>query len=181
MAALIGAGLLYPALVYVGRSAVPPLAFVALALALIGARFAVCSSPLARVWRLPLVGAAGLIALLAALDGTLAVKAYPVLLSLGTGLVFAASLLRPPSLIETFARLREPDLPPDGQAYCRTVTVVWTVWLMLNAAIAGGLAVWGSDEAWALWTGIIAYAVMGVLFGGEFLVRHAVRRRHARA
>jgi len=34
-----------------------------------------------------------------------------------------------------FARLREPDLPAEGQAYCRTVTKVWTAWLLANAAI----------------------------------------------
>ena len=180
-AALVVASLLYPGLVYAGRAAVPPLAFVALALALIGVRLAASSSPTARVWRLPLAGAAVVIAALAALDGQLAAKAYPVVLSLGTAAVFGVSLLRPPSLIERFARLQEPDLPPEGQAYCRTVTVVWTVWLVANAAIAAALAVWGSDAAWALWTGIVAYVVMGVLFGGEFLIRRVVRRRHAGA
>lgn len=180
-AALIAAGILYPALVYTGRASVPPLAFVALALVLIGARIAVCSSPAAKVWRLPLTAAGGAVAVLAGLDGALAAKAYPVVLSLGTAVVFGLSLLRPPSLIESFARLREPDLPPEGQAYCRTVTLVWTLWLVLNAAVAGALALWGSEAAWALWTGLIAYLVMGGLFGGEVLVRRVVRRRSARA
>ena len=181
VAALVATGALYPVLVYYGRALVPPLAFVAVALALIGLRFAVCSSPAARVWRLPLAAAAALVGVLAAFDGALAAKTYPVGLSLGTAAVFAASLLHPPSLVERFARLREPDLPPAGQAYCRTVTVMWTVWLLLNAAIAGMLALWGSDEAWALWTGLVAYLVMGVLFGGEFLIRRSMRRRHAGA
>ncbi len=180
-AALVAASILYPGLVYAGRATVPPLAFVALALMLIGARLAVSTSPAARVWRLPLAAAAVLIAALAALDGQLAAKAYPVVLSLGAAAVFGASLLRPPSLIERFARLQEPDLPPEGQAYCRIVTVVWAVWLVVNALVAAGLALWGSDTAWALWTGVVAYMVMGVLFGGEFLVRRVVRRRHAGA
>lgn len=180
-AALVAASLLYPGLVYAGRAAVPPLAFVALALALIGVRFAASSSPIARVWRLPLAGAAAVIAGLAALDGPLAAKAYPVVLSLGTAAVFGVSLFRPPSLVERFARLQEPDLPPQGQAYCRTVTIVWTVWLVANAAVAAALALWGSDALWALWTGIVAYVVMGSLFGGEVLVRRTVRRRHAGA
>lgn len=41
VAALVVAGALYPVLVYGGRALVPPLAFVAVALALIGARFAI--------------------------------------------------------------------------------------------------------------------------------------------
>lgn len=177
-AVLVGASLLYPALVYAGRGAVPPLAFVAVALALIGLRLAGSTGP-ARVWRLPLAGAALVIGALALLDGGLAAKAYPVVLSLGTAAVFGLSLVRPPSLIERFARLREPDLPPAGQAYCRVVTMVWTAWLVLNAVIAAALALWGSDEAWALWTGVVAYLVMGALFGGEVLVRRVLRRRAA--
>jgi uncharacterized membrane protein len=180
-AALVAASLLYPGLVYAGRAAVPPLAFVALALTLIGGRVAVSSSPVWRVWRLPLALAAAVIAGVAALDGHLAAKAYPVALSLGAAAVFGVSLLRPPSLIERFARMQEPDLPTKGQAYCRTVTIVWTVWLVANAIVAAALALWGSDAMWALWTGIVAYLVMGALFGGEFLIRRVVRRRHAAA
>ena len=181
MAALVAASILYPGLVYAGQAAVPPLVFVAVALALIGARLAMSGSPGARVWRMPLVGAGVAVAALAAVDGHLAAKAYPVVLSLGMAALFGASLLRPPSLIERFARLHEPDLPPAGQAYCRTVTVVWTVWLLVNAAVAAALALWGSDAAWALWTGVVAYLVMGVLFAGEVAVRQRVRRGRAGA
>ena len=71
--------LLYPGIVYLCRSVVPPLAFVAVALALIGLRLATLRSPVGRVWRTPLATAATIIAALAALDTPLAVKAYLVL------------------------------------------------------------------------------------------------------
>jgi len=177
-AVLLGAaGVLYPLLVYIGRAAVPPLAFVGVALALIALRLAVSRGSLARPWRAPLAGAAVAIAVLAPLDAQLAAKAYPVVLSLGVAALFGASLVRPPSLIERFARLTEPDLPPAGQAYCRKVTMAWTVWLLANAAVAAALALWGSEAAWALWTGLIAYLVMALLIGGEVLVRRRVRGR----
>ncbi|CAO3424043.1 hypothetical protein [Azospirillum doebereinerae] len=181
MAALAAIGLAYPGLVYIGRSALPPLAFVAIALGLIGLRLALARTALWRAWRLALWTAAGLVAGLAFLDQHLAAKAYPVALSLGAMAVFAASLYRPPSVIERFARLTEPDLPVEGQAYCRVVTVVWTVWLFLNAVVAAGLALAGEDRLWAVWTGGVAYGVMALLFGGEVLVRRFVRRRHAGA
>src|SRR5262249_4208026 len=75
------------------------------------------------------------------------------------------------------ARLREPDLPLAGQSYCRKVTIVWAVWLSANTIIAAALALAANDEAWAIWTGFIAYLVMGALFAGEMAVRHIVRRR----
>jgi uncharacterized membrane protein len=153
------------------------MAFVAVALTLIGLRLTTLRSPVGRVWRIPLVTAATVIAVLAALDPPLAVKAYPVAVSLAALSVFAATLLYPPSLIERLARLREPDLSLAGQSYCRKVTIVWTVWLSANTIIAAGLALAASDEAWAIWTGFIAYLVMGALFAGEMAVRHIMRSR----
>ena len=75
----------------------------------------------------------------------------------------------------------EPDMPAAGQTYCRIVTLIWTVWLVVNAAIAALLAIWASEEAWALWTGFLAYLIMGVLLGGEMLIRPRVRARTVRA
>lgn len=173
--AVVAATLLYPGIVYFCRSVVPPLAFVAVALALIALRLATLRSPVGRVWRMPLMTAATIIAVLAALDTPLAVKAYPAAVSLAAASVFAATLLYPPSLIERLARLREPDLPPAGQSYCRKVTIVWTVWLSANTIIAAALALAAYDEAWAIWTGFIAYLVMGALFAGEMAVRRILR------
>jgi uncharacterized membrane protein len=173
--AVVAASLLYPGFVYLCRSFVPPLAFVVMALTLIVVRLATLRSPAGRVWRMPLVTAAAIIAVLAGLDTPLAVKAYPAAVSLVAASVFAATLLYPPSLIERIARVREPDLPPAGQSYCLKVTIVWTVWLSTNTIIAAALALAGNDEAWAIWTGFIAYLVMGALFAGEMAVRRIVR------
>jgi len=175
--ALAIATLLYPGIVYVTRTVVPPLAFVAVALALIGLRLATLRSPIDQVWRAPFVIAATGIVLLAALDTPLAVKAYPVAVSLAAASVFGATLLHPPSLIERFARLREVDLPPAAHSYCRKVTIVWTVWLSANTIIAAILALPGNDAAWALWTGLVAYLIMGALFACEIVVRHIIRGR----
>jgi uncharacterized membrane protein len=175
--ALAIATLLYPGIVYVTRTVVPPLTYVAVALALIGLRLATLRSPIDRVWRAPLVIAATVIAFLAALDTPLAVKAYPVAVSLAVASVFGATLLHPPSLIERFARLREVDLPPAAHSYCRKVTIVWTVWLSANTIIAAILALPGNDAAWALWTGLVAYLIMGALFASEIVVRHIIRGR----
>jgi len=169
-------GVAYPGFVYAGRASLPPLAFVAAALGMICLR-AAASHDAARPWRYPLAVAAVAIATIAIADQSLAVKAYPCVLGLAAASVFGLSLVYPPSLIERFARLREPELPAEGKAYCRTVTKVWTAWLIANAAIAGWLAATGSDEAWVLWTGVISYLVSGCLFAGEFTVRRILRAK----
>ena len=178
-AALAIAGMSYPAVVYFGRSAVSSEAFIAAAVVIIGTRVATLTPAGARLWKRPLLIAVAAIILVAVLSPALAVKAYPVVLSLAAALAFAVTLFSPPSLIERFARLHDPELSPAGQAYCRRVTWVWTCWLLINALIAGILGLSGHDAAWALWTGFIAYLIMGGLFAGEFVVRQIVRGRVA--
>jgi uncharacterized membrane protein len=169
------ATLSYPALVYFilqhhgARALVLPLAGLALA------RFI-----LKREW----IWGAGvlLLALLALLTNhSLPVKLYPAVVSLSFLAVFGYSLYKPPSFVERIARLREPDLPPQAVMYTRRVTFVWCIYFLVNAAIAAGLALWGSDRDWALYSGAVSYVLAGLLFAGEFLVRQYLRRkwRHA--
>jgi len=177
--ALLG-GLAYPPLVYFGLSRLPPGVIVLFGLALIGLRLlgswraerqAVVAGGLA----LALAGA-GLVALLL-LSPVLAVLAYPIVISLATAAIFALSLIRPPSVIERIARLREPDLPPRAVAYTRRVTMVWTAFLVVNALVSAATAAWAPLSIWTLWNGLISYLLMGTLFLGEFAVRRIVRRR----
>ena len=84
---------------------------------------------------------------------------------------FGWSLRAGPPLVERFARLVDPDLPDFCVPYCRKVTIVWCVFLAANALCAGLLAWLGSFEAWALYTGFIAYLLLGAAFAGEFILR----------
>lgn len=100
----------------------------------------------------------------------------PVLMSVSFLALFGSSLARPPTMIERFARLQDPDLPPRGVAYCRTVTKVWCGFFAVNATVALWTVWYGDLQVWTLYNGLIAYLLMGVLFGVEFLVRLRVKR-----
>ncbi|HEY1360768.1 MAG TPA: hypothetical protein VGF60_00910 [Xanthobacteraceae bacterium] len=156
-----------------------PLAFAAGACILLAVRAFWGEQHWSRELRAPLLVAIVLIAGLALLDGALAAKAYPVVLSAGLALLFGLSLRQPRSLVERFAELSGDVLSPAGRRYCRRVTLVWSIWLALNTAVSAGLALAGSLAAWTLWTGLIAYVVTGAIFGGEFMLRRMLRRRHA--
>jgi uncharacterized membrane protein len=106
-------------------------------------------------------------------------KLYPVVVSAVLLALFAASLVYPPSAIERFARLREPDLPPEAVAYTRRVTQVWCLFFIFNGITAFATALWASDAAWTLYNGLISYCLMGVLMAAEWLVRRRVRARIA--
>lgn len=99
------------------------------------------------------------------------VLSYPVFMNVLMFSLFFASLLHPPSAIERLARLRHPDLPPEGIAYTRRVTQVWCGFFVANGGIAAWTAFVGSREIWVLYNGLISYLLMGALFAGEWLFR----------
>ena len=100
---------------------------------------------------------------------------YPVLVTLCALFFFAQSLQTVP-MIERFARLRHPNLPPEGQIWCRRVTQVWCGFFVINAIIA----LWTTTQSQAIWTlynGCISYILMGILFVGEYLLRIRAQKR----
>jgi uncharacterized membrane protein len=103
-------------------------------------------------------------------------RLYPAFMNAAMLLAFAQTLISPPSMIERFARLVEPDLPESGVRYTRAVTWIWVGFFIVNGAIAGYTAVYSSWETWTLYNGVVAYVAMGALFLGEFLVRPFFRR-----
>jgi uncharacterized membrane protein len=110
-------------------------------------------------------------------NGWFPLKLYPVLVNLALLGVFAYSLIFPPSMIERFARIREPDLPAEAIGYTRRVTRVWCVFFFVNGAFAFITALWASPAIWTLYNGLIAYLMMGLLFGGEYFTRWHFKKR----
>ena len=108
---------------------------------------------------------------------TVAVLYYPALVNAALLVVFAASLFRPPSVVERIARLRDPELPPAAVVYTRRVTLAWTVFFALNGAAALYTARFTPLETWALYNGLIAYLLIGALFAVELAIRSVVKRR----
>lgn len=116
---------------------------------------------------------------IASIDATLSVRLYPAFMNLAMLVTFAATLWRPPSMIERFARILEPDLPESGVRYTRNVTVVWIAFFAINGGIALWTALYASWRTWTIYNGMLAYLAMGVLFSAEYLVRRRVRARYA--
>jgi len=106
------------------------------------------------------------------LQNALWLKFYPVLMSLGSASVFAYTLIRPPTMIERFARLHQLDLPESGVRWTRQVTKVWCGFLVFNAFVAL-ITVFLSTQIWALYNGFISYVLMGILLLGEFVLRRS--------
>src|SRR5690606_26354855 len=110
-------------------------------------------------------------------DDSLLLKLYPVLVNVVLLCAFAASLWRPPSVIDRLARLADPHLPPAGVRYTETVTRVWCAFFVLNGAAALYTALFTEERTWTLYNGLVAYVLMGALLLGERLIRPWVQAK----
>ncbi len=95
----------------------------------------------------------------------------PVAVNLALLVAFARSLVLGPPLVEVFARMQVPDLPDEEVRYCRSVTLLWCVFFLVNGAACAWFAFAASTWAWALYTGLISYLLIGLVFAAEFVVR----------
>jgi uncharacterized membrane protein len=103
----------------------------------------------------------------------------PSLTQVGFALLFLVSLRRGARpLVEHFARMQKPALPPAEVQYCRVVTVVWGVALALAAVTGVALAFTASLATWTAFSGVGSYVLVGALFSVEYVVRKARFREY---
>ncbi|EMB4294973.1 hypothetical protein U9D55_003296 [Enterobacter roggenkampii] len=102
---------------------------------------------------------------------------YPVVVNLVMLAVFGGSLWTAMPLVERLARLREPNLPPEGVRYTRKVTLVWCGFFVGNGTMALFTVLHGDMHLWTLWNGMVAYILMGMLMAAEWLVRQRVIKK----
>lgn len=167
-----GVTLAYPVVVYLSLGHFEPrwLALLLLAIALVRLGF----GRTVATWGVVAV-ALSLAVLTWVGNALMPIKLYPVAVNAFMLVMFASTIVRPPSAIERLARLREPDLPEAAVAYTRKVTLVWCAFFLVNGCIALATALWGTEAQWTLYNGAIAYVLMGVIAAVEWLVRKRVR------
>jgi uncharacterized membrane protein len=169
-------GLSYPFLIYAGLDLVGPRAlavFVAVVLIAEGV-FTPTRASVAHVSWLMLAaavlwGAAILAGLLN--DGRLFLF-VPVLINGALLIAFGRTLVKGPSIVEIFARLRRRSLPAEEVLYCRLVTGIWCVVFVLNGALTLALALYASLAWWTLYTGALSYMLIGMVFATELVYRY---------
>lgn len=125
--------------------------------------------------KLVLVQALSMAAIIAAagLSGSnLALRLAPFAVSLTFIALFGGSLRRGETpIIERFARLMKPELPPDHVAYCRKLTKIWVAVLAGNSCLVLGSAFVSSDTLWAILVGPVSYSLLGLMFTVEYPYR----------
>ncbi|HTU03807.1 MAG TPA: hypothetical protein VMG58_18375 [Candidatus Sulfotelmatobacter sp.] len=168
----VGLSVAYPALIYFGRGHVPVSVLALVLVGLVWLRRNLAFGVRANGW---LAGAGLLMAALALFaDHALPLKLYPVAVNGLLLAIFGLSLRYPPPIVERLARLAYPELSPRAVRYIRRVTIAWCLFFAGNAGTALWTSLWASDRVWFYYNGVVAYALAGLMFLGEWLVRRRV-------
>jgi uncharacterized membrane protein len=143
-------------------------------LLLVGATLLAWRMPQARL--LSITAAALLLGVGAMGQAELGMRAYPVAVNAIMLTLFLSSLKWGMPIVERLARLREPELSAAGIRYTRRVTWAWCVFFVANGSVAFWTALYAELAIWSLYNGIISYGLIGLMFGGEWLLRQKLRR-----
>lgn len=119
----------------------------------------------------------GLIVLIVLTNSAGLVKFYPVLMNIFLFGGFAWTLRSGPPMIYRFAILQDKTIAYNASqaqiaAYCRSVTLVWCGFFVINGSIALVTALWASELVWSVYNGMISYGLIGILFLVELVFRH---------
>jgi uncharacterized membrane protein len=97
-------------------------------------------------------------------------------------LLFALTL-RPGQepLVTALARRVHGVLIPAMRAYSRKVTIAWSVYFVLMAAISVGLFLAAPFAAWAVFANLLTPLALLLMFVGEFLLRYRLHPEFERA
>ena len=171
--------LLYPFAIYFGLNYFSPAKLAVFLLVVILVRIALMKSSLQKMpWLLPAT-ILGAIAILYSFitDSPMGFKLYPLAVNFSMLLVFSYSYFKPPTVIETFARLSEKGFSDQAISYTAKATLVWCLFFIVNALISLYTALYTSLDTWMIYNGFLSYIFMATLMGGEYLVRIQVKKR----
>jgi len=164
----------YPVLIYAGLTLVRPRTLAIILAVLLLAHGVVTwrQGGLAQVSRLVLLPVVVVLLLAALFNQGQLFLLVPVLINLVLLTVFGRTLLWGPPMVETFARLRGRELPDEEVVYCRVVTTLWCLFFALNGGVTLWLALGATLAWWTFYTGVVSYALLGILFAAELVYRY---------
>ncbi len=171
---------MYPFAVYIGLNNIAPSYLAIILIVLVLLRIVLVRARLEKLpWMLP----ASLLGILAIgtsviTDSSLGFKLYPLAVNFSMLVVFAYSYYKPPTVIETFARLNEKNMSAPAIKYTAKVTLVWCLFFIINGLISLYTALFMTLDIWMIYNGFLSYVLMATLMLVEYLVRLKVKKQH---
>ena len=129
-------------------------------------------------WRLPVMVGVVLCGVAFAMNRESSLLFLPVAINSGMLVMFGWTLIKPPTMVEQFAVMLAGSISAEERRYCRAVTWVWTMFFAVNIVVATGTALYASRQMWAIYNGLVAYVLIGLVFTVELVYRHWRFRRY---
>jgi len=169
---LVGLLFLYPLAVYFGLQFSEPALIAALFILVLLARYWFTKNSTVNFAHMKIITISGiaLLAFATFANSEMALKFYPVVISVCFLGVFAYTLYKPPSFVEVIASKFE-TLDDHAKRYTRTVTKVWCGFFIINGLIATATIFHPDPVVWLTYNGLISYLLMGILMAVEFIIR----------
>lgn len=168
----------YPFAVYFGIRVLPPSFFGLMLALLLALRLGVIRAD-ERALIMPLLLPFLVYALLAAVLGSERLLLYyPVLVNATLFVLFTLSVYRGSPILLRVARARGMEMTAHAVPYLRRLTLVWAGFFALNGVVSA----WTTTQplgTWAVYNGLITYALIGLLVAGELLFRIHYKKRMA--
>lgn len=179
-ALISGIFVLYPFVIYFGLNYLPPSMLALVLLSFLLLRLMILKNSLVKMpWVLPATILGAIVILTSSVSNSyIGFKLYPIMVNVTMLFVFAYSYIKPPTVIETIARIKEKHLTDDGVLYTSRVTLVWCAFFIINSLISLYTVVFSSLEGWMLYNGLISYLLMAMLMCLELLIRRRVKNKH---
>jgi uncharacterized membrane protein len=113
---------------------------------------------------------------------SLTLKIYPALADLVYLVIMGTSVFIPPPVVFYFINMFDKTIkdhiePGFFEQYCRRAAIVWCVFFVFDGVIALITVFWASDIIWGIYNGGITYALMGLIFVGEYLILKMVEKK----
>jgi uncharacterized membrane protein len=168
---VVVASVIYPLVVYFWIQEISAVFFGLIIAGLGIAKFSLAKDKKSKQELALLIAALACAAFVIVANSQIAIKLYPVLISSFVASLFALSLYSEKSLIENMASLRGKTITPLAKIYTRKLTAIWAIVLYINALIALYLALFASTQAWALYSGLLSYVILGFFILAEIIYR----------
>ena len=85
------------------------------------------------------------------------------------------------ALITTMARRVHREFTPAMAIYTRKVTWAWTLYFVAMAGVSVALYAFASFATWALFANLLTPLAIGLMFGGEYLLRYRLHPEFERS
>lgn len=105
-----------------------------------------------------------------------AIKFYPVCANFTVFLIFFTSIFAKETVIQKIAKAIEGELDTFTKSYTHKLTYCWSVFTFLNFLVSLA-TVFMAEKWWALYNGVISYALIGSFFAVEYIVRIVLRKK----